>query len=50
MPPALVLAELGGMSGIPAATLDRVLGDIDGFQFGLFTLAPSCAWRGLKSG
>lgn len=34
MPPALVLAELGGMSGIPAATLDRVLGDIDGFQFG----------------
>ena len=34
VPPVLVLAELAGLSGVPAATLDRVFGNMDGFEFG----------------
>ena len=35
VPPAIVFEEQVGQSGIAAATLDLVLGDIDGFPFGL---------------
>ena len=34
LPSAIVFAELVGLSGIAAATLDLVLGDIDAFPFG----------------
>ena len=49
-PPVLVLAELAGLSGIPAATLDRAFGNIDGFEFGFvqigskLRLAQSGKW------
>ena len=35
VPAVLVLAELAGLSGVPAATLDRAFGNIDGFEFGV---------------
>ena len=50
VPPVLVLAELAGLSGVPAATLDRAFGNIDGFEFGFvqigskLRLAQSGKW------
>ena len=50
VPPVLVLAELAGLSGVPAATLDRAFGNIDGFEFGVaqsgskLRLAQSGKW------